>query len=67
MTDGRVRSPHPDEEPLEPPLTPGTEEEVEEAPLDDRSTGRGGDPAALLRRPRDTGRDQTAPVSLLCR
>jgi hypothetical protein len=35
MTDGRVRSPHPDEELLEPPLTPGTEEEVEEAPLDD--------------------------------
>jgi hypothetical protein len=35
MTDGRVRSPHPDEEPLEPPRTPGIEEEVEEAPLDD--------------------------------
>jgi hypothetical protein len=35
MTDGKVRSPHPDEEPLEPPRTPGTEEELEEAPLED--------------------------------
>ena len=35
MTDGKVRSPHPDEEPLEPPRTPGTEEELEGAPLED--------------------------------